>query len=80
MPTTMTLKNIPVKVYKRLKVAAEAHHRSLNRKAIVCLETVLLQAKIPPDERLTDARLRDALGSTKFRARKIDTLKQKGRP
>ncbi len=42
MPTTLTLKNIPDEVYERLKVAAAAHHRSLNGEAIVCLETVLL--------------------------------------
>jgi plasmid stability protein len=46
--TTLTLKNIPDDVYKRLKAAAESHRRSLNSEAIVCLETVLLPGRISP--------------------------------
>lgn len=38
MPPTLTLKNIPDAMYDRLKLAAELHRRSLNSKAIVCLE------------------------------------------
>ena len=80
MPTTLTLKNIPDKVYARLKLSAEVHRRSLNGEAIVCLEAALLPAKIAPDERLARAReLRGALMPTKFRARDIDALKREGR-
>lgn len=46
---TLTLKNIPDE-------AAEAHRRSLNSEAIVCLETVLTPTKIAPSERLGRAR------------------------
>ncbi|MBS0193116.1 MAG: plasmid stability protein [Proteobacteria bacterium] len=78
MPTTLTLKNIPDAVYDRLKAAAEAHRRSLNGEAIVCLETVLLPSKIKPSERLARARaLRASLGAgKKFKAREIDVLKR----
>ncbi len=80
MPTTLTLKNIPDTVYERLKVSAEVHRRSLNSEAIVCLESVLLPAKITPDERLARARdLRAALAPKRFHARDIDTLKKQGR-
>ena len=80
MPTTLTLKNIPDEVYKRLKGSAEAHRRSLNSEAIVCLESVLLPGRIPPAERLARARaLRDALPKVKFRARDIDAMKLEGR-
>jgi plasmid stability protein len=80
MPTTLTLKNIPDSVYERLKASAEVHRRSLNSEAIVCLETVLLPAKIAPAERLARARdLRAALTPKKFRARDIDTFKKQGR-
>ena len=80
MPTTLTLKNIPDEVYERLKAAAEAHRRSLNSEAIVCLETVLTPTKIAPSERLARARqLRAGLSTTKFRACDIDTLKRQGR-
>ena len=49
MPVTITLKNIPDDVYKRLKLSADTHRRSLNGEAIVCLEAVLLMvaAKMP---------------------------------
>ena len=50
MPTTLTLKNIPDFVYDRLKLSAEAHRRSMNSEAIVCLEAVLLPAKVTPAE------------------------------
>ena len=79
-PTTLTLKNIPDEVYERLKVAAEAHRRSLNSEAIVCLETVLMPTKIAPSERLARARqLRAGLSAVKFQAHDIDTLKRQGR-
>jgi plasmid stability protein len=81
MPTTLTLKNIPDDVYARLKASAEAHRRSMNSEAIVCLEAVLLPAKVAPAERLARARaLRDTLPQGKFRARDIDALKKEGRP
>lgn len=80
MPTTLTLKNIPDEVYNRLKKAAEAHRRSLNREAIVCLETVLMPTKMSSSDRLARARqLRAGLG-TQFLVRDIDALKGQGRP
>ena len=81
MPTTLTLKNIPDDVYERLKVAAAMHRRSLNSEAIVCLETVLVPARMTPGERVARARqLRAGLTTVKFRARDIDALKRQGRP
>ena len=81
MPTTLTLKNIPDVVYSRLKLSAATHRRSMNSEAIVCLETVLLPAKVTPAERLARAReMRAALPNGKFRALDIDELKREGRP
>ena len=81
MPATITLKNIPDDVYKRLKFSADTHRRSLNGEAIVCLETVLFPKKIAASERLTRAReLRSGLLPAKFKARDIDALKREGRP
>ena len=80
MPTTLTLKNIPEAVYERLKACAATHRRSLNSEAIVCLESVLLPARLAPAERLARAReLRAALPEGKFRARDIDAAKRQGR-
>lgn len=80
MPTTLTLKNIPDDVYERLKASAEAHRRSLNSEAIVCLESVLISGRISPGERLARARaLRAALPKLKFRVKEIDAFKREGR-
>lgn len=80
MPTTLTLKSIPDEVYERLKASAEAHRRSLNSEAIVCLETVLLPGKMPAGERLARARaFRSTLKKGKFSAKDIDRLKREGR-
>ena len=81
MPTSLTLKSIPDDVYQRLKASADAHRRSLNSEAIVCLETVLLPGKMTPTERLARARaLRASLPQGKLRASDIDGLKHEGRP
>lgn len=81
MPTTLTLKNVPDEVYERLKVVAQAHRRSLNSEAIVCLEAVLLPTRMSPAERIARAReLRESLPAGKFRARDIDAAKREGRP
>lgn len=81
MSTTLTLKSIPDEVYQRLKSSAEAHRRSLNSEAIVCLESVLVPGKINPAERLARAQaLRASLPQNKFRAKATAALKREGRP
>jgi antitoxin FitA len=81
MPTTLTLKNIPDVIYDRLKLAAQAHRRSMNSEVIVCLEAVLLPGKLTASERLDRARqLRSDLLPGNFNAADIDLLKQSGRP
>jgi plasmid stability protein len=80
MPTTLTLKNIPDDVYERLKLSAEAHRRSMNSEAIVCLDAALLPTKVTPVERLARARaLRAGLPRGKFKPRVIDAIKREGR-
>ncbi|MFO1195406.1 MAG: Arc family DNA-binding protein [Burkholderiaceae bacterium] len=80
MPTTITLKNIPDEVYERLKRSADAHRRSLNSEAIVCLESVLLPRRLDPGERLARARrLRESLQGATFDPVLLDALKREGR-
>lgn len=80
MPTTLTLKNIPDEVYERLKIAADAHRRSLNSEAIVCLETVLRPGLVTAEERLQRIRaVRASLPRGKFKAKDIDAFKREGR-
>lgn len=80
MPTTLTLKNIPDAIYERLKSAAAMHRRSLNNEAIVCLESVLLPARVAPSDRVARAReLRADLPQRRFLAKDIDSAKRMGR-
>ena len=81
MPATITLKNIPDDLYQRLKQAAEAHHRSINSEVIVCLERVLLPARLTANERLARARqLRSGLKPGNFKADEIAKAIKQGRP
>jgi plasmid stability protein len=81
MPTTITLKNVPDDVYARLRESADAHRRSLNNEAIVCLERVLLPSRVSAAEHLERARaLRARLGGKPFDAEAIAEAIERGRP
>ncbi len=81
MATTLTLKNIPDEVYRRLKAAAELNRRSLNSEVIVLLETALVPTRANPSATLARARaLRAELGSVKCEAGDIDAQKRQDRP
>jgi len=80
MATTLTLKNVPDEVYRRLKAAAEAHRRSLNSEAIVCLESVLIPGRVAVADRLAAARaMRARLPKLVVRRRELDAFKREGR-
>lgn len=80
MPTTITLKGIPDKVYSQLKASAEVHHRSLNSEAIACLEAVLLPKKISASEHAARAReMRQGLQGCTFKHEDVDKFKREGR-
>ena len=81
MPATITLKNIPDDLYQRLKQTVDAHHRSINSEVIVCLERVLLPARLTANERLARARqLRSSLKPDNFKANEIAKAIEQGRP
>ena len=80
MATTLTLKNVPDEVYRRLKAAAAAHRRSLNSEAIVCLESVLIPGRVAVADRLAAARaMRARLPKLVVRRRELDAFKREGR-
>ena len=80
MPAAITLKNIPDEIYDRLKLAAKANHRSVNKQAIACLEQALRPAQKSPEETLARIRaLRASLGTQKFNHRDIDRAINWGR-
>lgn len=45
---TLTIKNVPEKLHKRLKESAAFNRRSLSNEAICCLESVLLPQAVEP--------------------------------
>jgi antitoxin FitA len=81
MSATITLKNIPDDIYASLKLAADAHHRSINSEAIACLERVLMPARASTEEHLASARqIRESLEGKKFKATDIQKAITAGRP
>jgi plasmid stability protein len=55
MPT-VTVKNIPVEVYEKLKRAAEISHRSINSEIIACIERAVCPQEVNPELLLAGAR------------------------
>lgn len=80
MPT-MTLKNIPLDLYERLKQLAEANRRSLNSQVLVCLEQVVSSQPLNPDLLLARARqLREQTTSYQISDEDFSQAKGSGRP
>ena len=77
---TLTIKNIPDDLYKRLKQSAAQHRRSLNSQAIVCFEKVLESSRIDPEEFLTNVRtLRRQISDIYITEEDINAAKNEGR-
>jgi plasmid stability protein len=55
MPS-ITIKNIPQKLYEKLKITASLNHRSLNNEMISCLESVLMPRRLSVADKLLRAR------------------------
>lgn len=55
MPT-ITVKNIPVEVYEKLKRSAELNHRSINSEIIVCIEQAVGSQAVDVENVLASAR------------------------
>jgi plasmid stability protein len=80
MPT-LTIKNIPEPLVKRLKQQAAAHHRSLNFQVISYLEQMTHSVPVDADALLARARaLRRTSRGMKLTDRVLHELKVVGRP
>lgn len=76
----ITVKNIKHELYEQLKMAAQAHHRSINNEIISCLERTLLSTPILPETRIQKARdLRATIGLGKIAAKDIAQAIKSGR-
>lgn len=78
---TMTIKNMPDPLLKRLKKQAVVHRRSLNLEVIACLEQLAHSVPVDPDALLVRARaLRRAPRGLRVTDRVLRELKLAGRP
>ncbi len=80
MPS-LTIKNIPKPVYRRLKAQAVQHRRSLTREVMACLEQASQSTPFEPDQILAKARdLRQRTQGTRLNDKTVNKLKTAGRP
>lgn len=79
MPS-ITVKNIPDSIYKKLKQQAESHHRSMNSEIIACLEQSVEPKRVSPDEILRQARMMRKKVKGSLSADEIQEAIDKGRP
>jgi plasmid stability protein len=70
---TITLKGIPKETHRELKKRAAAHGRSLNREAIMVLETGV--RSVPVDTQALLARVRARREAVKFKGKPLDIVK-----
>ena len=80
MPS-LTLKNVPADLYRRLKKTAAENHRSLNREAILRLERSLGVTLVDPKEYLARIdRIRESLSVPYLTDEFLKKAKSTGRP
>jgi plasmid stability protein len=79
MPT-ITLKNIPADLHRRLKKRALKHHRSLNKEIIATLNSATGDAhQVDVDALIHDARVARSKFTREISAAEIDAWKRAGR-
>lgn len=79
MPS-ITVKDIPESIYKRLKKQAEARHRSVNSEIISCLEQAVESNRVSDEEILYQARQMRKQVKGSLTAEEIDDTIESGRP
>lgn len=55
---TLTIKNVPERLHKRLRECAAQHRRSINSETICCLEKVLGAHRVDPKKFLAEVQAR----------------------
>jgi plasmid stability protein len=79
MPS-ITVKNIPLEVYEKLKKAAEISHRSINSEIIACIERAVISQEVNPELLLANARrLRAKTAGHPIKNRQFAAAKAAGR-
>lgn len=78
--TTLTLKNVPEALHRRLKELAEHNHRSLNKEIIARLERQLMQPHQSTEEKLAEIRALRQRIPLYIVPEEVFALKSQGRP
>jgi plasmid stability protein len=78
-PVTITVKNLPAELHRRLRVRAAQHRRSLNSEVVACLTATVMAERVDPEALLARARLlrREIAGRLTDAA--LSRLKSRGR-
>ena len=79
---SLTIKNVPTRVLKRLKAQAASHQRSLNGEVIACLEATRHSVLLDADAllaRIRAVRVKPS-GGVRLTDRLLKQLKNHGRP
>jgi len=77
---TITVKNIPDDLYRRLKAAAESNRRSINGEIISRIEQSLRSRRVPAEQVLPRVRsLQRSYGGRSIPMEEIDAAKREGR-
>lgn len=78
---TLTIRNIPEKLYQLLRESAAEHRRSVPEEAIACLEMALVSNRVDPRDFLVQARrLRARMPRVFVTERELRIAKNQGRP
>jgi plasmid stability protein len=76
---TLTVKDLPTEIHRRLKARAERNGRSLNREVIECLEASVRPERVDVQAFLEEARAIRRSLKHRLTAREIEHLKREGR-
>jgi len=77
---TLTIKNIPLEVYERLKRRAKANRRSINQEVIAVIERALEIPPIDVDSTLERTRqIRELTAQYRLRDEELEQWKNEGR-
>jgi len=77
---TLTIKNIPMEVYERLKRRAKANRRSINQEVIAVIERALEMPPVDVDSTLERTRkIRELTAQYRLRDEDLEQWKNEGR-
>jgi plasmid stability protein len=77
---SLTIKNVPERLVRRLKRQASAHRRSLNLEVIACLEQATQSVPVDPEKLLARIRAIRVEPRIPVTDRLLAELKAEGRP